>query len=498
MKQKTEKAAPALLEKKLMKSRPGWETQPKERLSYYLYFAGQNAIYALKANYFVQYLSFVMTTDTEKAWQPIIILIAGIWDAVNDVIFGLIFDKVRFKSKQKYLPWLKISLPFIPATTILLFAIPSGSSAAVKLAWLAIAHVLWDAAYTLCDVPIFGIITAMTKNLDERTTALSYKSIWSGIGSGVAILAGTVLVGKDIALNYTVVAIVCAVFAILTMIPACLKLKERYEGEDEENFTLKRMFKYLLSNKYLLIYYLGYFFYSSANVFNLINLYAAFYFYHNEQLSLVAQICSIVPSLVAALLVPHILRKFEKMKVFRFCALLAIAASVVMWIPGYDSLVWFIVMTVVRSVPMSVVGVMLFMFTPDCAEYGLYKTGVDAKGITFSIQTFMVKITATISSVIVSLFYSLKWVGWKTYTDPATGKALENFADLAKHNATQEPQTLKYLWFLYVMVPAIGYAIAYVIWRFYKLKDKDVQIMIDCNVGKISKEEAESSFSMKY
>ena len=48
------------------------------------------------------------------------------------------------------------------------------------------------------------------------------------------------------------------------------------------------------------------------------------------------------------------------------------------------------------------------------------------------------------------------------------------------------------------MVPAIGYAIAYVIWRFYKLKDKDVQIMIDCNVGKISKEEAESSFSMKY
>lgn len=481
---------------KLMKSRPGWETTSKERLSYYLYFAGQNAIYALKANYLVQYMNFVFTQGELKT-TSFIILLAGIWDAVNDVAFGLIFDKIRFKSGKKYIPWLRISLPLIPITTILLFAIPSGASSAAKYAWLAIGHLLWDAAYTLCDVPIFGIITSMTKSLDERTSALSYKSIWSGVGSGVAIVAGSLLVGQQFELNFTVAAIVCGAFAILTMIPACFNLKERYEGEDEENFTLKRMLKYLVSNKYLLIYYVGYFFYSSANVFGLINMFAAFYFYHNEQISLLAQACSIVPSLIAALIVPHVLRKTDKMKVFRFCAILAIAASVVMWIPGYNSLAWFIIMTVVRSVPMSVVGVMLFMFTPDCAEYGLYKTGVDAKGITFSIQTFMAKITSAVSTAFVSFVLGLSWVGWQTYTN-AQGEAIENFADLAAINATQTPHALSCLWFLYVMVPAIGYAIAYVIWRFYKLNDKDVQIMIDCNTGKITREEAEASLSREY
>jgi hypothetical protein len=48
------------------------------------------------------------------------------------------------------------------------------------------------------------------------------------------------------------------------------------------------------------------------------------------------------------------------------------------------------------------------------------------------------------------------------------------------------------------MVPAIGCLIAYVIWNFYKLNDKDVQIMADCNAGKITKEEAEKSLSRKY
>ena len=38
------------------------------------------------------------------------------------------------------------------------------------------------------------------------------------------------------------------------------------------------------------------------------------------------------------------------------------------------------------------------MFTPDCAEYGQFKSGISAKGITFAIQTFSVKITAAISS----------------------------------------------------------------------------------------------------
>ena len=39
-----------------------------------------------------------------------IMLAVKVWDAVNDAIFGVLFDKVKFKSGKKFVPWLRISL----------------------------------------------------------------------------------------------------------------------------------------------------------------------------------------------------------------------------------------------------------------------------------------------------------------------------------------------------------------------------------------------------
>lgn len=465
-----------------LKSTPaGWSTKPKERLSYYLYFCGQNAIYNLVSSFLTTYLMLSIGGLVKTAG---IMLAVKIWDAVNDAIFGVIFDKVRFKSGKKFVPWLKISLIFIPLTTILLFAIPNSLSENGKLIWLAVSYILWDTAYTLCDVPIFGIITSMSENIDERNTISSYKQIWSGVGSGFALIAGTVLVSEYIKLNYTVVAIVCAVFAILTMIPACFKLEERFGGERDEEFTLKKMFSYLMQNKYLLIYYLGYFFYSSANVSGSLNLFVSFYLFNNSQFSLVVQVLSLVPSLIFSLLVPHIIRKYDKMKVFRICTVVTVVLSVVMWLVGYDSMVGFIIVSVLRAVPMAILGVMLFMFTPDCAEFGRYTSGIEAKGITFSIQTFMVKLTAAVSGALGMFILGLKSTGWVSV------EGAQNFADL--EGVVQSDHAKAVLWFVYVMITAIGYAIAYLIWTRYKLTDKEVQTMADCNSGKITREEAET------
>lgn len=464
----------------------GWSTKPKERLSYYLYFCGQNAIYNLVASFLTTYLMLSIGGLVKTAG---IMLAVKIWDAVNDAIFGVIFDKVRFKSGKKFVPWLKISLIFIPLTTILLFAIPNSLSENGKLIWLAVSYILWDTAYTLCDVPIFGIITSMSENIDERNTISSYKQIWSGVGSGFALIAGTVLVSEYIKLNYTVVAIVCAVFAILTMIPACFKLEERFGGERDEEFTLKKMFSYLMQNKYLLIYYLGYFFYSSANVSGSLNLFVSFYLFNNSQFSLVVQVLSLVPSLIFSLLVPHIIRKYDKMKVFRICTVVTVVLSVVMWLVGYDSMVGFIIVSILRAIPMAILGVMLFMFTPDCAEFGKYTSGIEAKGITFSIQTFMVKLTAAVSGALGMFILGLKSTGWVSV------EGAQNFADL--EGVVQSDHAKAVLWFVYVMITAIGYAIAYLIWTRYKLTDKDVQTMADCNSGKITREEAEARLNVE-
>ena len=111
--------------KSLFATKDGWSTEPSERMSYYSYFAGQNMIYTLFNVCLTTYLLFLGIDPIKSAT---VMLVVKVWDAVNDTLFGAIFDLVKFRSGKKYLPWIRISTILIPITTILTFVIPSDSS----------------------------------------------------------------------------------------------------------------------------------------------------------------------------------------------------------------------------------------------------------------------------------------------------------------------------------------------------------------------------------
>lgn len=478
------------LVKKLLKDTPeGWSTNSLERKSYYAFFIGQNAIYALVTSYLTTYFMLI-GVDLTKATG--IMLAIKVWDAVNDCIFGVVFDAVKFKSGKKYLPWLRVSLVLIVVTTVLMFAAPFNSSSTAKLIWFAISYLIWDTVYTLCDVPIYGIITSMTKNISERNSMMAYKSIWGGAGGTVTSVVVPVLISEKVGSTYLVAAVAVAIIAFVTMLPSCLTLQERYTPpKEEENFSVSKMFVYLFKNKYLLIFYIGFFFYSSVNIIGALNMWVSFYLFNDSLFSLVVGAFSAVPSVVLSIVTPKILKKIDKMVLFKWCTLGIIVSSVVMWAIGYKSIIAFAVLSVIRSIPMSIFGCVLFMFTPDCAEYGKFKTGIDAKGITFAIQTFMCKLTGAVSGSVSLLWMGLEYTGWISV--PA-----KNFEELQALNIQQSPHALNVLWFVYVMVPAIGYVFSLLTWMLYKLNDKDVQVMADCNAGKITRAEAEKMLLRKY
>lgn len=178
------------------------------------------------------------------------------------------------------------------------------------------------------------------------------------------------------------------------------------------------------------------------------------------------------------------------MKFYRFCTLLTVILGLLIWTVGYKNIWVYIILFTIRSIPLSVTGLMMFMFTPDCAEYGRYETGIDAKGITFSIQTFIAKLSGSISGALGLFLLGLKSVGW-------VNVEVESFEELEMLGVTQSDHALNMLWTIFMLVPTIGYAIGYVIWHFYKLKDSEVQVMADCNAGKITLQEAKEKLGGK-
>ena len=64
--------------------------------------------------------------------------------------------------------------------------------------------------------------------------------------------------------------------------------------------------------------------------------------------------------------------------------------------------------------------------------------------------------------------------------------------------AYQTPQAIQGMWVVYALIPGVGFLLSALILLFYKLKDKDAELMAKCNAGEISREECEAQLSRKY
>ena len=472
---------------KELKTKQKYTTTFLERGSFWFFGIGMLFYYQIVGSYLNTYL-LLRGVDLGKV--ALIFLGIKIWDAVNDPLFAFIFDRVKFK-KEKCLPWLRIAVALIPVVTILLFSIPGGMSETGKLIWFGVAYLLWDTVYTLTDVPAYAMLNTMTDNLQERNVLLSVNRVFSG---GGVVLYGTVLpllISEKVGMSASLAVAIMAIFSAATMVPLCVNCKERnYKPEEEDaSFSPAQMMRYLGKNKYLLTYYGGYMATDALKTSAAVTLFVSFYLFGDSTFAIVLNILNMVPGVFAAMLMPTILKRFDKFKTLFWCNIVNILLGLVIYFAGYENKTFFLIMTCIRCIPMSVVGILAFMFTPDCAEYGQFKSGISAKGITFAIQTFSVKITGAISSALaLFLLGCFSWISVEA----------ESFAQLEALGIQQSAAGLNGLWIVYALVPVIGMMVSTVFYLFYKLNDKDVQIMAKCNSGEITREEAEKLLSRKY
>lgn len=286
----------------------------REKISYGLYFMGQNVFYGL-VGYMTTYFTDIGIT---AALVAIVALITKVWDAINDPILGMIMDKVNFK-KGKFLPWLRISVIAIPVATILLFIIPTGISMMAKIIWATLAYMLWDTAYTLCDVPIFGIVTTMTIDQKERVSLNSIGrmfAIFAGIVTGIVLPLVRQRLG-----GWSTTVIVLSLLSCVMMIPICLFARERVIEKErvlndgaEESYTLRDMVECLRRNKYLLLFFAAPLISSLLNVGANWGLYVARYCLGGEEAASYVSMAVIIPTLIGAFMAVELCKKYDKLE----------------------------------------------------------------------------------------------------------------------------------------------------------------------------------------
>jgi sugar (glycoside-pentoside-hexuronide) transporter len=449
-----------------------FKTGTLERFSYGFYFFGQLIFYIFIVNFLQLYMTDAGIPATVVG---AVFIVAKIWDAINDPIFGVIVDKAHLKS-GKYIPWVRLSSFLIPLTTIFLFSVPLDVSLQVKVIWVAIGYVLWDTSYTICDVPIFALATSMTDNLKERDWLYLLNRFFMFVGGILAIILVPLLYPN---IGWMATAIILSVLAMITMLPIGYKAKERYFTDAEKNPKISELLRYLGKNKQLLIFNGALIIASLTGTGVVATNYVAIYCLGGTQWITVMGLVMALPMLIAIIVTQQIIKKIDKFVIYLTCTGVTLLMGVVMFFVGYQNITLFLSIIALRSVFASAGGVLIVMFTADCAEYGHFLTGERAQGVAFSIQTFTAKITAALAGAIG--MFILGAVGF-----------------IEGEGAVQTADTISWLWRMYTIIPVIAGTVSFLIIFFgYKLRRRDVESMMSVNAGEISREEAMGNLSKK-
>jgi len=455
----------------MKKHKTGWLTSKGERLSYYLFFAGQLIFNTIVMSYV---LTLLLNNGVNEVLAGAIILAPKIWDAVNDTLFGFIVDKVRFKG-GRFLPWIKLSAILMPIATIFLFSVPETMSVTGKCIWIVIGYILWDTSYTISDTPIYALSTSMTNNMDERTTILSLRGVTGAIGGLLAAVIIPLLYGQNGAnLGWSMTAIVVSVIGFVCMLPVAFLAKERFDGEKEEEASFKELFTALLQNKNLFVIISVRFLFLLTYTVQVLNPIFCEYVMGNETIASLLALLISVPSIVLSVVLPMLCRRFDKVNMLVVFMVIFAVPSILQYFVGYESMAMFLLITTIRAIGYAGFTALIFMFIPDCIEYGQYTTGQRNAGTSFCLQTFVSKLNSAVISSLTAFIIA------------AMGFSATNVT----------PEGKSGVWFTYTIFSAIGSIIAIpILLKFYTLRDKDVKEMIACNNGEITKEECEKRLS---
>ena len=95
-------------------------------------------------------------------------MIARIWDAVNDPVFGNIADRHRHKKFGRYRPWILFGTPILAILSILMFHVPDAAPNEMKIIYITITYILAGMAFTAVNIPYMSMQSTLTTNPQSR------------------------------------------------------------------------------------------------------------------------------------------------------------------------------------------------------------------------------------------------------------------------------------------------------------------------------------------
>ena len=413
----------------------------------------------------------------------IMTIIARIWDAINDPIWGRIIDGARPRRDGRYRHWIKVFAVPVALAAVLMFADVRGFSAGGKLAWIYFSYILFGMLYTCINIPYGSLAQVVTSSDKERSSLSVFRSIGSTFGAMPAMVLASMcyvkLADGSSRMDFRRVFVGVCIIAALSVLAYLLCYawnKERVESRPaprQKGETMK-VIRILLKSRPFMAVSLASMLFLAAQMFGQgYNSYLFHHYFKQPGLTMLPTVFQYLPVAVVMFFATRLGNRLGRREVCSYGVLLAAVfylALFVLALFGVTNVWLYLAACLASGVGTAFIFLLIWVMATDAIDYNKVAYGLNDEATSYAFYSFMRKLGQTVATILINVpLLRIGYNGSELKTEGLSDSALQSM-----YNSS-------------VMIPAVLFLLVFLILRFwYPLSKKRVEEL---------QEEKEKAFS---
>lgn len=389
-----------------------------------------------------------------------IMLIARIWDAINDPMMGAIAERTRSKW-GRFRPWIAFGCPVLAVFGVLTFTNPFSGTSTAGVIWAAATYILAGMVYTATNIPYSALAAVMTEDADQRNKITTSRNIGMNIGMTIVQFCSPMLLlafsakGAEVAdsRGYMMTAVLYGIVSIPLFLGVFFTSRENVQPTHATGkFSFSETLKNLVQNKYLMIISLVMAVQMTAFM-GRIAVCAFWVIYCLGSFTMISIIMTLptLLGIVGSFFVPAAARKFGKRQVLMVSMAIQAVGLIIMYLAPFDNMTMVMVGNVIFGL-FNVGMPMTLSMVADSVDYMELKTGARTDGTAYATYGLATKLGNALGGALGVLIMAA-------------------FGYVA--NAQQTPEALRGINITVNLLPAILFLVATALCFLWNMSDKD-------------------------
>lgn len=368
---------------------------------------GCNMSFALKGTMMIFWTQFMGLS----AWYSLLLIVVQIWDAINDPVIGSMIDADKRKYKRnKFLQYIWFgSIGLIVAGALVFLPLPNAPVWAKILIFIC-GYVIWDAFYTVANVPYGSLLSLISSNPADRASLSAWRSIGSMVGNMVPMMilpmiiydANDNLIGERV----FIAALIMGVLGFITFqfMIKNTEIREDVEmrvNDDQPKFNVLAAAKNFAQNRPAVgatLAAVGMFIGMQGGAAAVTVLFQSYF--NNVQISGIVSMFSMIPILLFTPLARKMVTKYGKKELavvgticqLIACGLMLVAALTGLMSPDGMGILVYVVCQLINSLGMGIYSTVSWAMMGDAIDYNEWKTGTREEGTVYALHSFFRKL----------------------------------------------------------------------------------------------------------